>query len=232
MGGSKSPASPCAGPSALGGCPETRPSPVRIAVHAAGDRALRAGDGHPGQDPVADPEMLGQGRLPVLPDEDALDLTDRVDHVRDVARLREEMLMDEPVAIRQEDPEVRVRMIPADDLERGVLRVHLGVDLRPGLVGERHLGELFLGPLAADRFGDLGERPDLVAMPGPDQHPADLDRGVLAGVLPERGMDLGREEDAIRLVPPAGKDPLRQILALQQPDVEFAHSLWSWVMGS
>ena len=116
-------------------------------------------------------------------------------------------------------------------LRRGEFRIHLGVDLRPGLVGERHLGELGLGPLAADRVDDLDEWPDLVAMPAPDQHPADLDRGVLAGMLPERGVDLGGEEDAERLAPPAGEDLLRQVLTLQQPDIEFVHVVQFSVSG-
>ena len=59
---------------------------------------------------------------------------------------REEMLLDEAIAVGEEDPEIGMRVIPADDRQVGELRVHLGVDLRPGLVGEGHLGEPGLAP--------------------------------------------------------------------------------------
>src|SRR5262249_22294212 len=178
------------------------------------------------QDPVPDPEMLAQAGSSVPPDEDPLELADRVDHMRDLARPGKEMLLDETVAIGEEDAEVGVGVVPADDLQRGEFRVHLGIDLRPGLVGESHLGEAGLGPFSADRLHDLDERPDLVAMPAPDQNPADLDRGVSGGVVPERSMDLGSEEHAESLVSPAREHLPRQILPRQETDVDgLVHGL-------
>lgn len=133
------------------------------------------------------------------------------------------MLLDEPIAVREEDAEVGVGVVPADDLQIGELRVHLGVDLRPGLMREGHLREPGGGPLAADRLDHLHERPDVVAVPRPDQNAADLNRGVLARVLPQRGVDLRGEIHAKRLVPAARKDSVRKILARQEPDIGFIH---------
>jgi hypothetical protein len=56
-------------------------------------------------------------------------------------------------------------------------------------------------------------------MPAPDEHPADFDGGVFRPVLPERGVNLGREKHAEALIPTAGKRLMREILARQQANV-------------
>ena len=91
---------------------------------------------------------------PVAPGEDAFQIADRIDHVRHLPGSREEMLMDEAVAVGQENAEVRMRVIPADDPLVGESRVHLLVDLRPRLVRERDLGKLAGRVVAADVVGD------------------------------------------------------------------------------
>ncbi len=121
----------------------------------------------------------------------------------------EKMFLDEPIAIGKKDPEIGVRVVPADDRQVRELRVHLGVDLGPGLVGEGHFGESGLGPFTPDRLDDLDERADLVTMPGPDQDAADLHRSVRRRVLPECIVDLGSEENAKTLVAPTRKRLLR-----------------------
>ena len=52
----------------------------------------------------------------VAPLEEAARLVDRVDHVGHLERLGEEMLVDEQVVVREEDPEAGMGVIPADDV--------------------------------------------------------------------------------------------------------------------
>ena len=54
-------------------------------------------------------------------------LVDRVDHISHLERLREEVLVNEQVVVRQEDPEAGVGVIPAHDVEIGELSGRAGV---------------------------------------------------------------------------------------------------------
>ena len=166
--------------------------------------------------------MLAWARLAAPPDEGAFGFPDRVDDMSDLAGAGEKMLVDEPIAVRQENPEVRMRVIPADDRELGKLGVHLGVDLRPGLVGERHLRKPGFRPLPADRFHDLHKRARFVAMPRSHQNSADLNRrvedGDAAGALPVHlARSEGREAPSLRR---AGKCFMRQFLACQHANID------------
>ena len=69
--------------------------------------------------------------------EEAAGLADRIDDVGHLQRLREEVLVDEQVVAREEDPEVGVRVVPAHDVEVGMETVALAADLLPGVVGVR-----------------------------------------------------------------------------------------------
>ena len=55
----------------------------------------------------------------VAPLKEAARLVDRIDHVGHLERLREEILVDEQVMMRQENPEAGMGMIPAHDVEIG-----------------------------------------------------------------------------------------------------------------
>ena len=94
----------------------------------------------------------------VAPLEEAAGLVDRVDDVGHLERLGEEMLVDEQVVVRKEDPEAGMGVIPADDVEIGKQPVALAGDLFPRVVG---VGEAGLGVgvvLGLERLGDPDER--------------------------------------------------------------------------
>src|SRR5436190_14102785 len=99
-------------------------------------------------------------------------------------------------------------MEPSVDGSVGVFRIHFIIDLRPGLMRERHLGELTRSRFAANGFGDRYERPVLILAPATDEHTADLDRGVLARVFTDAVVDRGFEKDAERL-PAAARERQR-----------------------
>ena len=80
----------------------------------------------------------------VPPPEEPPGLADRVDHVGDLERLGEEVPVDEQVVARQEDAEIGVGVIPADDVEVGVQLVALAGDLLPRVV---RISEAGLGVL-------------------------------------------------------------------------------------
>ena len=94
----------------------------------------------------------------VAPLEEAARLVDRVDHVGHLERLGEEMLVDEQVVVRQEDPEAGMGVIPADDVAIGELPVALAGDLFPGIVGVREAGLGVGVVLGLERLGDPDER--------------------------------------------------------------------------
>src|SRR5205823_6107328 len=87
-------------------------------------------------------------------------------------------------------------MVPADDREMSQAAVHFLVNLGPGLMGEGHLGEFAGGRLAANGFRNRDKRASLVPAPGADQDAANFDGLAFLGVLPQFGMQLGREVDA------------------------------------
>ena len=94
----------------------------------------------------------------VTPLKETTRLVDRVDHISHLERLREEMLVNEQVMVRQENPEAGMGVIPPHDVEIGKLLVALARDFFPRIVG---VGEAGLGVgvvLGLERVGDPDKR--------------------------------------------------------------------------
>ena len=151
----------------------------------------------------------------VAPLEKTARLVDRVDHVGHLERLGEEILVDEQVVVRQEDPETGMGVIPAHDVEIGIPPVALAGDLFPRVVG---VGEAGLGVgvvLGLERLGDPDERlaGRLVEAFLAQQDAPQLDRRVGQGVPLDRVGGAAIEEDrqvgrARDLVGQAGEPPV------------------------
>jgi hypothetical protein len=135
---------------------------------------------------------------------------DRVDHMRDMPGFREEMLLDEHVVVGEEDAKVGMGVRPADDDQVGMVPIHFLVDLGPGLMSERDLGELALGRVARNRRRDGDDGPSASLPQRPTRTPQTSTEVIGQGVRPEPGMDFEREEDPEIEVTPTRKWGLGQ----------------------
>src|SRR4029450_7993937 len=93
----------------------------------------------------------------LAPLEEAPGLPDRIDHVGHLERLREEVLMDELVMTREKYAEVRMGVVPADDVQIGMKPVAPAADLLPRVVGVGEAGLRVLIMLGLERLGHQHE---------------------------------------------------------------------------
>lgn len=140
----------------------------------------------------------------------------------DLERQIEEALVDEQIAIRQEDAEPRVGVEPAHDLLVGVPLVHLLVHVIPRLVRERQLRALLFGVERVDDRLDADERPRRVLQHTPDEDATDLHTD---GLLASRRRLV---EAVLRDVDPElllhrGELPVAEVGERDLSDVEVAH---------
>src|SRR5262249_43055244 len=110
---------------------------------------------------------------------------------------REKVTMDELVVAREEDAEIRVRVIPADDVEVGVEAIALSSDLLPGImsISKTCLGVLVVLGLQRPRDQYEREPGAFVETFLAEQDPAQLHRGVAQGVPLDRVRRLAIEID-------------------------------------
>ena len=162
---------------------------------------------------------------------------DRIGHQGDLGGIRKEMLLNEPIHLRELDPKSRMRVVPPDHPQLGVIPLEDGVDDVPRGLGKGDVRAALSGRRAAYRRLDVQEMTLVILAKPASQHPAHFRVQGLAGMRGQFGIGrpLERHPQAGHGASRAGKrapDGLGRRIYLPDfdrfpiPLLELAHTDW------